>query len=66
MFSLHFIREGIFHPKDAHVFSRIMKYREETDCKPACSFIADDFAEFERKPRPYRRRSGNILVYRAC
>ena len=38
MFGLHFVKEGIFEPKDSHVFSKTMKFREEADYNPAYIF----------------------------
>ncbi|MGA1870614.1 MAG: hypothetical protein ACMUJM_18930 [bacterium] len=29
LFGLHFIKQGIFEPNDSHIFSKLMKYREE-------------------------------------
>ncbi len=46
IFGLHFVREGIFEPKDSHAFSKIMKFREEADYNPAYIFTEEDFVEY--------------------
>ena len=49
LFALHFIKEKIFEPKDSHVFSKLMKYREEADCNPSYVFTKDDFTDFKKE-----------------
>jgi hypothetical protein len=43
LFSLHFVKTGAFEPAAAHLFSRLMKYREEADCNPSYLFTAEDY-----------------------
>jgi len=43
LFSLYFVKRGIFLPEDSHVFSRLMKYREEADYDPSSVFTDEDF-----------------------
>jgi hypothetical protein len=43
LFSLHFVKEEIFPTKAAHLFSKLMKYREEADYNPAYTFSKEDF-----------------------
>ncbi len=33
LFGLHFVKEGLFMAQDSHVFSKLMKFREEADYK---------------------------------
>lgn len=47
LFGLHFVKEGLFAAKDSHLFSKIMKYREEADYNPVYFFTKEDFTEFE-------------------
>lgn len=47
VFSLHFIKEGLFGPKASHLFARLMKYREEADYNPSYIFTSEDFIEFK-------------------
>ncbi len=49
LFSLHFVKEGIFEPKASHIFSKLMKYREEADYNPSYVFIKNDFIEFKKE-----------------
>ena len=44
LFSLHFVKESIFPGADSHLFSKMMKFREEADYNPAYSFSAEDLA----------------------
>jgi len=43
LFSLHFVKEGRFEAQAAHVFSKLMKYRQEADYNPAYTFNEEDF-----------------------
>lgn len=43
LFGLHFVKSGIFEPADSHIFSRLMKYREEADYNPLYIFTHEDF-----------------------
>ena len=47
LFGLHFVKPGSFEAKDSHIFSKLMKYREEADYNPSYTFIRDDFNEFK-------------------
>ncbi len=47
VFSLHFVKEGIFDPKTSHILARLMKYREEADYNPSYIFTSEDFIEFK-------------------
>lgn len=49
LFALHFVKPGSFEAKDSHIFSKLMKYREEADYNPSYTFIRDDFIEFKRE-----------------
>lgn len=46
LFGLHFVKAGIFEPKDSHLFSKLMKYREEADYNPSYRFTKEDYLEF--------------------
>jgi uncharacterized protein (UPF0332 family) len=45
LFGLHFVKEGIFISKDSHVFSKLMKFREEADYNSSYVFTEEDFKE---------------------
>ncbi len=47
--SLHFIKECIFEPKVSHIFSKLMKYREEADYNPSYIFNEEDFVELKNE-----------------
>ncbi len=49
LFSLHFVRTGLFQPGDAHTFSRLQKYRQEADYAPTYVFTRSDYLEFSRE-----------------
>ncbi|HSV31926.1 MAG TPA: HEPN domain-containing protein [Atribacteraceae bacterium] len=49
LFGLRFVKEGAFKPADSHVFSRLMKYREEADYNPSYMFTKEDFVEFKKE-----------------
>ncbi|HZX35953.1 MAG TPA: HEPN domain-containing protein [Thermodesulfobacteriota bacterium] len=49
LLGLHFIKEGIFPPKTSHVFSKLMKYREEADYNPSYVFTSEDFVELKKE-----------------
>ena len=48
LFGLHFVKQGLFEPADSHVFSRLMKYRQEADYNPSYVFTPEDFIEFRK------------------
>ncbi|MCX5918079.1 MAG: HEPN domain-containing protein [Deltaproteobacteria bacterium] len=49
LFSLHFVKEGPFEAKASHIFSKLMKYREEADYNPAYVFTREDFAGLRKE-----------------
>lgn len=49
LFGLHFVKEKIFSPKSSHIFSKLMKYREEADYNPFYLFTKRDFTEFKKE-----------------
>lgn len=42
LLSLHFVKAGRLAPEASHLFSRLMKYREEADYNPSYVFTAED------------------------
>jgi len=60
LLGLHFIKTGIFKPADSHIFSRLMKYREEADYNPSYSFTEEDTLLFAREAEELH---GIILKY---
>ena len=49
LFGLHFVKTGIFDSATSHIFSKMMKYREEADYNPAYSFTGEDYKEFREE-----------------
>ena len=49
LFGLYFVKKGLFEPGDSHIFSKLMKYREEADYNPSYVFIKEDFIEFKKE-----------------
>jgi len=49
LFGLHFVKRGIFEAKDSHIFSKLMKYREEADYNPSYIFTHEDFIELKKE-----------------
>ncbi len=45
LFSLHFVKDGPLSPEQAHIFSRLMKYRLEADYAAAYVFTATDLEQ---------------------
>ena len=42
LLSLHFVKTGRLEPEASHLFSRLMKYREEADYNPSYLFTFED------------------------
>jgi uncharacterized protein (UPF0332 family) len=49
LFGLHFVKKGVFEAEDSHVFSRLMKYRQEADYNPSYMFTREDFIQFRKE-----------------
>lgn len=49
LFSLHFVKEGLFEPSDARVLAVLMKYRSNADYKPEYVFTDEDYIEYKEK-----------------
>ena len=60
LLGLHFVKEGIFEAGDSHVFSKLMKFREEADYDPSYVFTEIDFVTLRGEAETL---SGKIKVY---
>ena len=49
LLGLHFVREGIFDRTVSHLFSTLMKYREEADYNPFYAFGMQDLQELREQ-----------------
>lgn len=47
LLSLHFTKPGTLDAETSHIFTRLMKYREEADYNPSYVFTKDDYARFK-------------------
>lgn len=45
LFSLHFVKKGVFEPRYARILSKAQKFREESDYDPVSEFGREDAAE---------------------
>ena len=55
LFGLHFVKSGAFEAKDSHIFSKLMKYREEADYNPSYTFTREDFIKFKKQRFSFKR-----------
>jgi hypothetical protein len=62
LFSLHFIKKGRFPPESAHLFSKLMKYREEADYNPSYSFQDQDYPRLKDKAKALADRIDEYLA----
>jgi uncharacterized protein (UPF0332 family) len=49
LFGLHIVKKGVFETKDSHLFSKLMKYRQEADYNPSYMFAPEDYIEFKEE-----------------
>ena len=49
LFAREFVKKGVFAPGSSHVFSRLMKYREEADYNPSYSFAPQDYLSMRQE-----------------
>ena len=61
LFSLHFVKQRLIKPRMAHVFTRLMKYREEADYNPSYVFTPEDYREFEKDAQELHRSITTFL-----
>lgn len=61
LFGLHFVKPGAFEAKDSHIFSKLMKFREEADYNPFYSFSPEDFTEFKSEAEGVIQKITNYL-----
>jgi uncharacterized protein (UPF0332 family) len=61
LFGLHFVKPGAFEAKESHVFSKLMKLREEADYNPSYTFTPEDFAEFKSEAEGVIQKITNYL-----
>ena len=64
LFGLRFVKPGVFEAKDSHLFSKLMKFREEADYNPSYSFSPEDFIEFKSEVEGMIQKITNHLENR--
>jgi len=55
LFAREFVKKGAFAPGSSHIFSRLMKYREEADYNPSYSFVPQDYLDMRREAEALAR-----------
>ena len=61
LFGFHFVKPGAFEAKDSHIFSKLMKFREEADYNPSYSFVPEDFTELRSEAERVIQRITHYL-----
>ena len=61
LFGLPFVKPGAFEAKDSHIFSKLMKFREEADYNPSYSFSPEDFTEYKSEVEGVIQKITNYL-----
>jgi len=61
LFAQHFVKEKIFDHQTAHIFSKLMKYREEADYNPSYVFSREDFLVFKKEAAALAERIRDYL-----
>ena len=61
LFSLHFVKPGIFPPADSHLVARLMKYREEADYSSSYVFTKTDCADFTGYAQAFSKKIEQFL-----
>ncbi len=61
LFGLHFVKKGRFETKASHVFSKLMKYREEADYNPSYIFTKEDYTELRQEAESLTARTEAFL-----
>jgi len=59
--SLHFIKTGRLDPEAAHLFSRLMKYREEADYNPSYVFTVEDVRKLREETARLATRISELI-----
>ena len=61
LFGMHFVKQGVFEAGDSHVFSKLMKYREEADYNPSYVFTPEDFIELKKEAQLLMQKITGVL-----
>jgi uncharacterized protein (UPF0332 family) len=58
---LHFVKAGSLPPDASHLFSRLMKYREEADYNPSYLFTGEDVARLREEVVAFAARVAELI-----
>ena len=61
LLSLHFVKTGRLEPEASHLFSRLMKYREEADYNPSYLFTIDDVRKLRNESAALGLRIAELI-----
>ena len=61
LLSLHFVKSGRIEPEASHLFSRLMKYREEADYNPSYVFTPADVCKLTEEVRALGIRIADLI-----
>jgi uncharacterized protein (UPF0332 family) len=61
LLSLHFVKTGRLEPEASHLFSRLMKYREEADDNPSYTFTADEVRRLRDETAALSNRIADLI-----
>ena len=61
LLSLHFVKSGRLDREAAHLFSRLMKYREEADYTASVEYTAEDVAGFRAEVEIVSARIAELI-----
>ena len=61
LLSLHFVKSGRIEPGASHLFSRLMKYREEADYNPSYVFTPQDVRALTEEVRALGTLIANLI-----
>ena len=62
LLSLHFVKQDILAPQASHIFTKLMKFREEADYNPSYVFTKDDFIHFQKEVQALSEKISEYLT----
>jgi uncharacterized protein (UPF0332 family) len=61
LLSRHFVKAGLLEPDSSHLFSRLMKYREEADYNPSYLFTVEDVKKLREEASALAMRIARLI-----
>lgn len=62
LLSMHFVKPGLLDVETSHIFTRLMKYREEADYNPSYVFTQSDYTGFKEEAEAFHARVVKFLT----